>query len=268
MMKRAIEKVAKAFWVIGQPLSRVPSSLGCPVSDLFIWRKSEEWQTFFELTNLPSLLEDQDDSEKGYADLFFFDSKGGRLGQLRIECDPVRRQTLAISDLLPDGGAHTFGTFAVFHSRTPKQVQAGGSFLAERGYVSYRYRGAPVRNYVHGNLDAIALASEGELEFLGTTGWLNREFRLQYEFSGEAAYELALVNPSARREQTSITLLSIPHGSSTYNISQTLSPGEITLVPIKISEAGRFRVVIRSRLVMARPVVFHFFNQKLDVFHG
>ncbi len=60
-----------------------------------------------------------------------------------------------------------YGTFSIFHSHTPKEVTELGSFLTERGYVSYCYKGAPLRSYVHGNLDAIAQYLDGKMQLLG-----------------------------------------------------------------------------------------------------
>jgi hypothetical protein len=266
MTSAIFEKLRKAVWIVGQPVSREPSSLDCPVSDLFIWRKSQEWETFFELSNLPSLFGDSI-PKAGYATFHLFNAQGRQLGESKVGYDLGMRQTVRISDLLGSISAE-FGTFAVFHSNTSNLIQSHGSYLTERGYVSYCYRGAPLRSYVHGNLDAIAFTPSRKFELLGSAGVLKREFRLQHEFYEGSTYEFALVNPCSSKQIILIELISIPHGDQVSCNELKLNPGESTIVPLRFSGQGRVRVVIKSRLVLARPLIFHICKQKLDVFHG
>ena len=261
-----IEKLRKALWIVGQPLSRKPSSLDCPISDLFIWRNSQEWETFFELSDLPSLFGDSI-PKAGYATFHFFNAHGRHLGESKVAYDLAMRQTVRISDLL-GSFCEEFGTFAVFHSNTSKLIQSHNSYLTERGYVSYCYRGAPLRSYVHGNFDAIAFTPGRKFEFLGSAGVLTREFRLQHEFYEGSTYEFTIVNPCSTKQIILIELVSIPHGYKVSCNELKLRPGESTLVPLEFSGQGRVRVVIKSRIVMARPLIFHIYKQKLDVFHG
>ncbi len=261
-----IEKLRKAVWIIGQPLSRKPSSLDCPVSDLFIWRKTQEWETFFELLNLPSLFGDGFKNDS-YATFQLFNAKGDHFAESRVFCDPGRRHTVRISDLLGKNSSE-FGTFAVFHSNTPELVKTNRAYLAERGYVSYRYRGSPLRSYVHGNLDAIAYTPDKKFELLGTTGALKREFIIQHEFYEDSTYEIALVNPSSSGQSVVVKLLSFPDGNQVSCEELSFKPGEAKFIPLRFTGQSQVRAIIKSRLVMARPLIFHICNQKLDVFHG
>jgi hypothetical protein len=266
MIHHYIEKLRKAAWIIGQPLSRKPSSLDCPISDLFIWRKTQEWETFFELWSLPSLFGDSDKHD-GYVTFQLFNAHGRPLAESKVSCAKGRRQTVRISDLLGNNSSE-FGTFAVFHSNTPELVMKNGSFLAERGYVSYRYCGSPLRSYVHGNLDAIARISSSKLELLGSAGALTREFRIQHELYEGSTYELAFVNPSLSRQSVQVELVSFPYSDYISCEEISLNSGEAKIVPLQFSGHSKVRAVIKSKLVMARPLIFHIYNNKLDVFHG
>ena len=266
MISYFIEKLRKAVWIVGQPLSRKPSSLDCPVSDLFVWRKTHEWETFFELWSLPSLFGDSAKHDD-YVTFQLFNAHGRPLAESKVSCIKGRRQTVRISDLLGNNSSG-FGTFAVFHSNTPELVMTNGSFLAERGYVSYRYCGSSLRSYVHGNLDAIARHPSSKLELLGSAGALTREFRIQHEFYEGSTYELALVNSSPSRQSVQIELVSYPFSNYISCEEISLNSGEAKIVPLQFLRHSKVRAVIKSKLVMARPLIFHIYNQKLDVFHG
>jgi hypothetical protein len=255
----------RAVWTWHQPLTRMPIDACSPISDLFVWRSSEVWQTFFELIDIPSLFEDGQGS--GQVKLVFFDGGGNQIREEKLHLKANCRQTLDISALV--GRMHgESGTFAIFHSATPRSVTKLGSFLAERGYVSYCYRAAPLRAYVHGNLDAISQGPDGGLQLLGGTSYLTREYWLQHEFQPGAVYELGVVNPTPLAQRYTCKIISVLSGKINCVRSVNVPSAGIQLVPVAVDELGPSRLVIQSRLVLARPLVFRIQNLKMDVFHG
>ena len=180
---------------------------------------------------------------------------------------PHQRQTLNVSSLIGDKHG-AIGTFAVFHSPIPGVVTDIDAHLAERGYVSYRYQKAPLQAYVHGNFDAIARRGDQTLQLLGTTGWLSREYCLQHAMEGAALYQLGIVNPTDSAQSFDCQLISLISGKVLRH-QKIKSPSKgIHLISFQINESEPARAVIRSRLIMARPIVFRIQNSKLDVFHG
>ena len=265
MIAQKFQRLRRAVWTWRQPLTRLPAIADASISDLFVWRSSDEWQTHFELIDIPSLFEDGHDQH--YVTLMFFDAKGRRVSEQRINLQASNRQTVDVSSLV--GRTHgEVGTFAVFHSTTPAGIPKLGSFLAERGYVSYRYRDAPLRAYVHGNLDAIARVADGELQLLGGSSFLRREYSLQHELQPGVVYELAMVNPTPAAQRCICKLISVRSGEIINVQVVNLAPGGIQLIPVRADKSEPVRLVIQSHLVMARPLVFRFQNLKLDVFHG
>jgi hypothetical protein len=248
-------------------LTREPSALGATVSDLFVWRNSDEWKTQFELTDVFGLFDDGSENSGRHATFYFFDDDGELFLEKRLDLIPRRRQTVDLSELIA-GARGEIGTFCVFHSHTPRAVTDLGSFLAERGYVSYRYRGAPLRAYVHGNLDAIALGADNRMQLLGSWSFLPREYRLQHEIAGPALYEIAVVNPSANAKSISCKRISTGDGKTLDVQTVKLRPRACHLFQIRGEEHHSSRIVIVGRLVMPRPLVFRTSNQALDVFHG
>lgn len=262
-----VERFRRALWTWRQPLTRRPAAPAVPISDLFVWRNSGEWATSFELIDIPGLFSDGEKGLGRHATLFLFDQQGRQFLEKELELIPGRRQTIHLAAFLNETNGEA-GTFAVFHSSAPPELESIGSFLAERGYVSYRYRDAPLRAYVHGNLDAIARRGDGELQLLGCSGFLSREYSLQHELQPGVVYELGLVNPTPDAQRCICKLVSVRSGKIMGVQPVNLAPGGIQLVPVRADKSEPVRLVIQSHLVMARPLVFRIQNLKLDVFHG
>lgn len=266
-LMQKVERYRRALWTWRQPLTRRPLASAVPISDLFVWRNSAEWTTSFELIDIPGLFSDVEKDSDKHATLFLFDQHGRKFLKKRLELLPGRRQTINLAAFLSEASGE-MGTFAVFHSSSPPELEPIGSFLAERGYVSYRYRGAPLRAYVHGNLDAIAQAPDGGLQLLGCSGFLRREYSLQHELQPGVVYELGMVNPTSKVQCCNCKLVSVRSGKIMGVQVVNLPPGGIQLVPVRADKSEPVRLVIQSHLVMARPLVFRIQNLKLDVFHG
>ncbi len=267
MLMQKLERFRRALWTWRQPLTRRPIGSAVPISDLFVWRNSDEWTTYFELIDIPGLFSDGDKDSAKHATLFLFDQHGRQFLKKRLEVLAGRRQTINLSEFLGQTSGET-GTFAVFHSSSPTELEPMGSFLAERGYVSYRYRDAPLRAYVHGNLDAIAWEADEGLQLLGGRSFLSREYSLQHELQPGIGYELGLVNPTPTAQCCKCKLISVSSGKIVDVQVVNLPPGGTQLVPVRADKSEPVRLVIQSHLVMARPLVFRIQNLKLDVFHG
>lgn len=266
LMKK-VERCRRALWTWRQPLTRRPLASAVPISDLFVWRNSFEWSTSFELIDISGLFSDGEKDLYKHATLILFDQHGNQFLKKKLELLPGRRQTIHLAEFLSEANGE-MGTFAVFHSSSPPELEPIGSFLAERGYVSYRYCDAPLRAYVHGNLDAIAQGADGELQLLGCGGFLRREYSLQHELQPGVVYELGLINPTPSAQRSICQLVSVRSGKIMGVQVVNLPPGGIQLVPVLADKSEPVRLVIQSHLVMARPLVFRIQNLKLDVFHG
>lgn len=266
-LMQKVERYRRALWTWRQPLTRRPLASAVPISDLFVWRNSGDWTTSFELIDIPGLFSDGEKDSDRHATLFLFDQHGRPFLKKRLKLLPGRRQTINLAAFLSEANGE-MGTFAIFHSSSPPELERIGSFLAERGYVSYRYREAPLRAYVHGNLDAIAQAADGEPQLLGCSGFLFREYSLQHELQPGVAYELGMVNPTSKVQRCNCKLVSVRSGKIMGVQVVNLPPGGIQMVPVRADKSEPVRLVIQSHLVMARPLVFRIQNLKLDVFHG
>jgi hypothetical protein len=266
-MPHIIKRLRRAIWTVRQPLTRIPMHLGMPVSDLFVWRYSPIWETYFDLTDIPGLFLDHETEGGRHAILYFFDRLGRLVSEQYIELLPYRRHTLELSKFVANAGCD-IGTFSVFHPHAPASVLDLGSYIAERGYISYCYQGAPLRSYVHGNLDAVALAPDGNLQMLGSTSLLKRQFRLQYAMHDESLYEFGIVNSTSRVQRVRFQMHSMGDDKVLDVQEAELKPRGIHVFEVFSQDMVPPLVTIDSHIVMARPLVFKTSNDQLDVFHG
>ena len=267
MIIQLVEKILRSPWTWRQVLTARPHDLNAPISDLFVWRNSAEWQTSFELIDIPRLFVDSKDDINTVVRFVFFDNSGHQFLSEEIVVLPAMRQTIHLASYLR-GINEEMGTFAVFHKSVPLAISSMGSYLAERGYVSYRYQGAPLRSYVHGNLDAIAQNANGQLQALGSSSFFQREYRLQFELTPGSQYQLCIVNPTASEQKCVGKLVSINGRRLLCSHSFKLAPGGIGELTFQSEVTELARVIIESHIIMARPLVFNIQNFKMDVFHG
>jgi hypothetical protein len=74
MFTKLTQLAIRAFWTLRQPLTLVPEISNSSVSDLFIWKSSFEWETFFELIDATSLFGDV--IENQHVTILFLDKNG------------------------------------------------------------------------------------------------------------------------------------------------------------------------------------------------
>jgi len=268
-MNNLIEKIKKAPWVFKQPLTKIPKKLDAKISDLFVWRNSKHWKTFFELIDLPALFTQE--GNENYVDFILFDNNGNVLLKKKIQLLDSQRLTIDLDFFLNQveqtHKVGEFGTFAIFHSYTPSVVQNLNAFISERGYVSYQYKNAPLRSYVHGNLDAISFYKD-KFKMLGGYSFLKRQYRLQYELCDSEFYEVVVTNPYARKVKvTCITKLLNSNGSS-WEESVIINSKGAYVFKVMVDNLHPSKCVIISHLIMARPLIFRINQDQFDVFHG
>ena len=261
MLNNFVKKVKKVPWVLGQELTKKPVNPQSVISDLFVWRCSKDLDTYFELIDIAALF---GDDNQHYIDIVFFDEIGNEFYRQLIELNMLCRQVLNISNLLSklDNIPGDYGTFAVFHQQTPSGVLEIASFIAERGYLSYQYKKAPLRSYVHGNLDAI----DDTLTPLSSSSFLNRKYNLQYLLNPNKSYEIALVNTSSSNKKVKFNIVSFS-GKIQMTESVVLKSKQIFLLSVK-NLLTLSRLSIQSKMIMARPVLFSFHGDEMDVLHG
>lgn len=222
------------------------------------------------------------------ATVALFDSAGSLFASYKIKLPSYSRRQINISSLA-ESCTDEFGTFCVLHPRTPDFIADLGSNLAERGYVSYAYRNLLFGSYVHGNLDAISVDKDGKFELLAGESFFRREYRIQYIFESNQSYDLAIVNASKRVQVIQFEFYKLnKRWISSRDALQSefikkmscmgflkldsvkkvsLQPGACHISNVNSQECD-MGVIIRSNLVMMRPLIFRINKQSACAFHG
>ena len=140
------------------------------------------------------------------------------------------------------------------------------SFVAERGYVSYRYKKSPIASYVHGNYDAIGKFGSGYIP-LGGESFLKRSYDLQYHFATKEKYQIFLTNPCKKIKNISVKIISLIDRKKIRELIFEINSKSALFFDLD-DAVEPFRISIESRMVMARPIIFRFEENSMDVFHG
>lgn len=266
MTLMAFKQKAKYGLFIPRKVTRRPKEKESVISDLFPIRSSEKWSTFFEVLNVPALLNGTFMvSERQRVKFVFFDFSGEVIGEKIISAPANARETVELDKIFFER-CNEAATFSVFHLDYECSTDIGESFLAERGYTGFKRNDLPIRAYVHGNLDAVGF-SRDSLEMLGNVGIFPRIYQVQHPLTGSALYEFFIVNPCAKRVRLRFEVKTENDKWRSLE-TFTLNPRGSRAIPVLVDgdEVKFIRVV--SRLYLGRPVVFRSTQRSLDVFHG
>jgi len=269
MIKTIYKKLKRGLWTYMQPLSTKPKSLHNPVSDLFVWRQSDKWKTYFDLYDIGSFYTQIARTTEVYAKIVFYNQFGIKINEHTVKLKINQSSCIEISSFLKEG-KDRYGTFAVFHSNIPDNFIEHKSYLTERGFVSYKYNNKnKLRHYVHGNSDAISISNNISY-LLGTSSILKRDYQLQFNLTNTENYEFIVTNYTNNQQKVIFKFLDVTSGKEISIKEYFVNPNGCCLCNSNINYIGNFRLVISSRLVMARPLVFRFGIKKnfFDVFHG
>ena len=224
------------------------------------------WNTYFELLNVPTLIS-PDFINTSYEVLFvFFDENGAKKGEIIKNNIGACRETIDIKKMALSVGIKRNGTFAVFHLRNIKFVMKEGGYLTERGYVGYNNGKIKMKSYVHGNFDSVALREDRSLICLGGSFLKKVEYRLQHELNGPALYEMCFTNNTAKKRTLCVQYFDQENKLETTELI-ILSKG-IKWFKKNVKKQEKGRIIVLSRLNLARPIVFRNHQEIFDVFHG
>lgn len=241
---------------------------GATISDLFILRIEDSWKTFFELLNIYQIMNPtQREIKQERVSFLFYSTAGEFLGCKEIDLPIQMKKTIDVNQIALTLGITKDGLFSVFHETPPKWFESYNSFLAERGYTGYLNPDkGNIKSFVHGNLDSIAMKSNKKTKLLGEISLRKKEYHLQHTLEDNKEYELFFVNPSLKKqaidfieqrneEELETQLILLPGGMGKY------------IKPINEFQSNS-RLIIKSKLPLARPVVFKHMETSFDVFHG
>lgn len=248
-------------------LTKIPKGEAV-ISDLFVLRLEAGWETYFEYLQFQSLLNTDENELAKCVHFVFYNQKGLSVGQREVKVKKALKTTLNVNQIAKELGIEKDGLFAVFHSYKNSWLKNHDSFLAERGYVGYTNKShGTIKGFVHGNLDAIAKFPNNEkYQLLGNYSFSEKEYRLQHKLTLGNTYELYWVNPTNKNQKFSIEI----SGEKSQKIENYSIPPRGALKHVKTinKKEKEARIIIKSKLYLARPLVFKIMPASFDVFHG
>lgn len=268
-MIKLLVKFKKFFHSCGLSLVKQTTTQYAPISDLFLWRSSDEWETYFDLMNIRKIINPLHvDSCPEAATLIFFSRFGKCLGQVLLDLPKIGPRLVNISELAKEYTSDEAGTFAVFHAAPSRALaEALKSNITDRGYVSYKFKGCALRRYVHGNLDAVALVEGGGVEYLMSSSFLKKEYRLQVLMEKNKRYQLALVNASTTLKKFRVDAFDFLLQKTFLVKKFEVQSGGFELIDF-CPKSNQY-LTITSELIMARPLVFEYHTEDyVDLYHG
>jgi hypothetical protein len=270
-IKRALKYFFGKFYLLfistfkyaGGGLTKIPSNSQATISDLFLWRKDPNWSSFFELLDIKYLINPNDDiNRESIAKFIFFNNFGEQIFEKNIAYSNEGRNTINISNILPEN-INGYGTFSCFHIISNTYLSGTKSFFAERGYCGYSRNDNICKSYVHGNLDAVAY-NNSEIEMLGNYNKRTYFYNLQYEFVAGVNYEIILTNPTNKKQKITLNFIN----ENSFDEIFTLNPRGSLVKKLFFKENIKVRLIVKSNIYMARPIIFRYHDNSLDVFHG
>ena len=246
-------------------ITKIPKAKSS-VSDLFILRIENNWDTYFECLHFYSLFDPKNIINLQEVEFCFYNKSGYFMGKKNIVLKSNFKNTVNISNLAKSLGITRDGTFAVFHKYKELWFSESNSFPAERGYVGYcNPTIGPIKSFIHGNLDAISKNNKNcKYSLLGNYSFFKKQYRLQNLLKAEFKYELFLVNSSSVNQKISI----IEKNTKTIKKKNSILPRNGFFKYDKHIQNKDVNIEIHSKLYMARPVVFKLMNSSFDVYHG
>jgi hypothetical protein len=249
------------------PINVRPFTPSATVSDLFPWRADPDWETCFELMNMPSLLY-PDDAPTDRATIVLYTNDGREHSRHIFELAPFERRRIEISSLRDD--VIGMGTFACFHAAPELSgLSAHGSHLSERGYVGFRRPGDRLWSYVHGNQHVLSATPAGDVSPVATKSYREWSFRPQLRLDDADAFDLVISNPVSRPVTLSVRFFGA-HGCEIERIIADVPPRGMTLLSRDRADGDdRIQSVETSgRCIMWRPLVFKYYASHFDALHG
>lgn len=242
-----------------------PFNARAAISDLFVWRCDDTWETDFEIFNITSFVYPREMPEET-CKIIFFDADGREFNRVEFTLAALERRTLKISEYLD--GRTGFGTFSVFHhSDLSGRFSEHDSHLTERGYIGYRRKGDRLKSFCHGNLQSLSQApGQKNYSYVAATTPPMRYYP-QLILSDCQKAELIYTNPSAKARALQIGLFD----RDSQKIDERniiIPPRGARIITIDNSDGKIHTFDNRGGIVMWRPVIVKYYETHYDAMHG
>lgn len=253
-------------WIDSNPVAELrPFNARAAISDLFVWRCNDEWETEFDLFNISSFVYPEQAPQEECR-IIVFNGDGRQMSDHALTLAPFECRNIKMSDYL--GGQTGVGTFAVFHhSPCATQYESFKTHLTERGYIGYRRKGDAIKTYCHGNLQALSQAplEKGFSYVAATTA--SMRYHPQLILSDSQRIELIYTNPSTRGQALRVNLFDAT-GQKIGEKNAVVPARAVRIIEINNDDGAIHTFDNHGGIVMWRPVIKKYYKTHFDVMHG
>tara|TARA_B110000003_G_C16569218_1_gene503625 strand:+ start:300 stop:1067 length:768 start_codon:yes stop_codon:yes gene_type:complete len=255
-MKSLIKKIATSN--IGVKLRNITGIKPVPIfinkklkvgsiSDAYLWRTDNGYKTTYRYTDILNLFYKEEGS---YLDLTFYSKDNKFLKKITLHKLNFTNELLIDKDFL--NGIEGFGVFYVFYGS--KTNSRSDLILSSRGYVGFSYKGN-LSSFVHSNLYAKYQSLDGSFESsdIIQTSLFENIYRIQNLFLNFTKCELFFSNPSSKKIKFSIN-------KDKYSLGVNCS--------IIIDISNKKEILITSKCMFLRPIIFNYKDDYYDVYHA
>jgi hypothetical protein len=217
------------------------------ISDAFLWRTDNGYQTTFKYSDLLGLFYKIEDS---YVVIAFYSKDNNLLKKIIINKLNFSNELLIDKDFL--NGLEGYGVFYIFHRSD--SYSGGDLLISNRCYLGFSLEGR-LSSFVHGNLYAKYQSLDGinEGSDMVANSFFKNKYKIQNLFTNFTKSELFFVNPLSKKIKFSI-------GSDNYSLDKNCS----TLIDI----SDKQNIIIISKCLFLRPIIFNYKDDYYDVYHA
>lgn len=223
--------------------SHIPK--GSSVSDLFIWRKDQHFDTCFRFTDLLDFL-----SSKGgtFIKLIILNDSGEKIFEKKIEFNEKLNEII-FSNLIPS--FQGYGSFLIFHYY--QNNEKFENIIRNSCYTGISYK-KNLPSFVHGNVPcSYEYNKKININIIGTSYLNNSKYFLQDNFKNFDKVELFFSNPTEQ-----LIKLKIDNDEFVLKKKQSLIYDVIK----------KDKIEIISNCYYLRPYIFKYRGDFIDIHHG
>tara|TARA_B100001287_G_C22604140_1_gene491861 strand:- start:237 stop:1016 length:780 start_codon:yes stop_codon:yes gene_type:complete len=220
---------------------------GSSISDAFLWRTDQGYETKFKFTDLPKLYFNDVTSQ---VKILIYSNDNKQIKKIMINNIDSSNELIINKKLLE--GLESYGTFYVFHSYNSKNQKSDIS-INNRCYTGYSKNGC-YSSFVHGNLPALYETNSNYFtDIVKNTIFKNQNYVIQNNFSEFDYTELLFCNPTSEKIYISVN-------QSNFYLNSHSS---------KLIKQNRTdKIHIKSNCYFVRPVIFTYKGAFYDVYHS
>ena len=220
------------------------------ISDAFIWRTDNNFETIFKFTDILKFFYNLDSS----LHIAFFNKKNENIKNLKIGDIQNNNEIIVNKEFLD--GVEDYGTFYVFHKPTKPFKNKKQLILSNRCYVGFsKNKSNP--SFVHGN----TLVQSSNLNsnkiygnFVQTSPFYYQNYYIQNNFSFFDKTEICICNPTNKKILFFIN-----------NKKFQLEGLNSIIINLEIKHK---LINIKSKCMFLRPIIFNFKKNFFDVYHA